>query len=300
MTPAYSVEALVLTYPGQDRPAVDAVSFSIAEGEVFGLLGDNGAGKSTVVRQLVTLLRPTSGRVALFGVDIAADPGLVARTVGYMPQSSAALNRLTAAESVYFAAHLRGLSRRDARRERDELLGLWGIDEVAGRSSARLSGGQRRLLQLAVAMAGRRPVLILDEPTNDLDPVRRKHVWSVLRRRNAELGTTIVLVTHDAVEAEKAIQRVGILRRGRFTAIGTPAELRRGIEGALRVELAFPPDDPPALPEGVTPRETGEGRWLLLLDNADAGALVARLDPATTDIRLSSTTLEDLYLHYAA
>jgi ABC-2 type transport system ATP-binding protein len=229
VTVAYRVENLVKRYPRQDVLAVDGMSFEIAEGEIFGLLGDNGAGKTTLVRQLVGLLRPTSGRIELFGRDVVADATFVPTMIGYMPQSTSALNRLTVGEAVYFSAHLRGLSRPDARRERDELLDLWRIAEIRDKVSTSLSGGQRRLLQLAVATAGRAPVLILDEPTNDLDPVNRKHVWDVLRGFNQKRGTTIVLVTHDAVEAEKAIQRVGIVQRGRFTALGTPAQLKAEI-----------------------------------------------------------------------
>ncbi|MEU5693273.1 ABC transporter ATP-binding protein [Actinosynnema sp. NPDC020468] len=277
------------------------MSFEIAEGEIFGLLGDNGAGKTTLVRQLVGLLRPTSGRIELFGRDVVEYTGFVSTMIGYMPQSTAALNRLTVGEAVYFSAHLRGMSRGDARRERDELLELWRIAEIRDKVSTNLSGGQSRLLQLAVATAGRAPVLILDEPTNDLDPVNKKHVWEVLRGFNQGRGTTIVLVTHDAVEAEKAIQRVGIVQRGRFTALGTPARLKAEIAQKLKVHLAFPPDDPPELPYGVVPQERSAGTWLLMLDRDEAGELLGKLDlRKITDIRMTSTTLEDLYLHYAS
>lgn len=143
--------------------------------------------------------------------------------------------------------------------------------------------------------------LILDEPTNDLDPVNRRHVWDVLRERNRSHGTTIVLVTHDAVEAEKAIQRVGILQHGRFTALGTPAQLKDGIAMKLRVELEFPPHAPPKLPQDVVPHEKAEGVWQLVLDRDEAARLLADLDlRAINDIRLTSTTLEDLYLHYVS
>ncbi|GAA3865638.1 ABC transporter ATP-binding protein [Saccharothrix violaceirubra] len=301
MTVAYRVFELVKRFPRQAVAAVDGMSFEIGEGEIFGLLGDNGAGKTTLVRQLTGLTRPTSGTVELFGHDVVTDPGFVSTVVGYMPQSGAALNRLTVGEALYFAGHLRGLSTRDARRERDDLVDLWHLGPSRNRVAALLSGGQRRLLQLAVAMAGRAPVLILDEPTNDLDPVNRKHVWDVLRDWNKRLGTTIVLVTHDAVEAEKAIQRVGIVQKGRFTALGTPAELKAGIALKLKVELSFPPDLPPSLPVGVVPQEKDSGTWHLVLDRREAAELLAVLDLGrVSDIRLTSTTLEDLYLHYAS
>lgn len=298
---AYRVENLVKRYPGQAAPAVDGMTFEIREGEIFGLLGDNGAGKTTLVRQLAGLLQPTSGRVELFGRDVTRDPRFISTVIGYMPQSSAALNRLTVREAIYFAAHLRGLSRMDARRECDELLELWRLGPIGGQVCSRLSGGQRRLLQLAVAMSGHAPVLILDEPTNDLDPLNKRHVWEVLSDWNVRLGTTIVLVTHDAVEAEKVIQRVGIVQRGSFTALGTPAQLKSEIAQKLRVEVRFEPTNPPSLPYDIAPQEKEDGYWLFMLDRDDATMLLAHMEfHKVSDLRLNSTTLEDLYIHYAS
>ncbi|SDH95679.1 ABC-2 type transport system ATP-binding protein/ABC-2 type transport system permease protein [Sinosporangium album] len=298
---AYDVKNLVKTYPRQRAPAIDGVTFQIHEGEIFGLLGDNGAGKTTLVRQMVNLLRPDSGTVELFGRDVRDDPRHVAMLVGYMPQKSAALNRLTVGEAIYFTAHLRGLSRQAARGERDALVELWRLGDIVDKSSEQLSGGQRRLMQLAVAMAGDPPVLVLDEPTNDLDPVNRKHVWDVLRDRNTRRGTTVILITHDAVEAEKAIQRVGIVQRGRFTALGTPGELKSRVALQVHVDLSFTPGSPPRLPAGITPWKSAPDSWSLRVDPDAVPALMAALDFADiTDIRLSSATLEDLYLHYVS
>ncbi|MFI5781197.1 ABC transporter ATP-binding protein [Nocardia sp. NPDC051570] len=298
---AYRVENLVKQYPRDKSVAVDGVTFEIEEGEIFGLLGDNGAGKTTLVRQLAGLLRPTSGRIELFGRDVVRDPGFVSTAVGYMPQSSAALNRLTVGEAIYFSAHLRGLSRRDSRRECDNLLDLWQLGRIRTRACSQLSGGQRRLLQLAVATSGHPPVLILDEPTNELDPVNKKHVWEVLRDWSMRFGTTIVLVTHDAVEAEKVIERVGIVQRGSFTALGTPAQLKAAIAMKLRMEVRFDPQDSPLLPSTVAPQEKAEGYWMFILDRDEAANLLSAIDIRTlTDIRLNSTTLEDLYIHYAS
>ena len=146
----YDVQRLTKRYPGQARPANCDLSLQIAEGEILGLLGDNGAGKTTLVRQMVNLLRPTSGTITLYGRPIGADPLQVPATVGYMPQDTAALNNLTVSEALYYTAHLRGLTRADARRERDELLETWQIGPLRSSYSTRLSGGERRLLRLAV------------------------------------------------------------------------------------------------------------------------------------------------------
>ncbi|GGM76502.1 ABC transporter ATP-binding protein [Thermopolyspora flexuosa] len=298
---AYNVSGLSKTFPKQRRPANDDLTFEIHEGEIFGLLGDNGAGKTTLVRQLVNLLRPDRGTIELFGRDVAKDPGFVTMTVGYMPQRGSALNRLTVAEALYLTAHLRGLSRRQAAAERDHLLELLRLTGIRNRSSDRLSGGQRRLVQLAVALAGRPPVLILDEPTNELDPANRRYVWDVLRDWNERHRTTIVLITHDAIEAERVIERVGIMREGRFVALGRPSDLKRAISPRRHVALSFLPGKEPALPDGIVPWRRTEDTWWLTVDHGRVPELLAALDFTTvTDIRLHSATLEDLYLHYVS
>jgi ABC-type multidrug transport system ATPase subunit len=296
----YDVQDLVKVYPGQTHPANQHITLQIRQGEVFGLLGDNGAGKTTLVRQMINLLRPTSGRITLYGQPLAHDTLLVPRTVGYMPQEGLALNNLTAAESLFFTAHLRGLSRAAARAEREALLDLWQMAAFRDKPIPRLSGGQRRLLQIALAMAGSPPVLILDEPTANLDPQRRKRVWEVLRQRNREQGTTIIFITHDAIEAEKVIDRVGILHAGALVALGRPSDLKSRVDHKLRLELVFAPEAPPQLPPGLDCREVSAGRWLVFLDREQAAGVLSSLDlRRLDDFRLYSATLEDLYLHYA-
>ncbi|MCI0395864.1 MAG: ABC transporter ATP-binding protein [Chloroflexi bacterium] len=297
----YDVQQVTKIYPGQARPANREISLQIQQGEIFGILGDNGAGKSTLVRQMVNLLASSAGRITLFGREVGQDPTQVTVNVGYMPQDALALNNLTVGEAIYFTAHLRGLGRAEARREQARLLELWQMGPLRDKYTPRLSGGQRRLLRLAVALAGSPPVLILDEPTNDLDPQRRKLVWEVLRRLNQEEGTTILFITHDALEAEKIIQRVGIMRDGELVALGRPAELKQSLDRKLRLELFFPPERPPALPPGVSYRPLESGRWLALLEVGEITAVLNHLDLAQLDdFRLYSTTLEDLYLHYAS
>lgn len=295
----YDIRDLVKYYPGQTRPANKSITLQIEQGEIFGLLGDNGAGKTTLVKQMVGLLRSTAGNITLFGRPVAGNPLHVAANVGYMPQNALALNNLTVGEAIFFTAHLRGLSRADAVQERDRLLALWPLGDLRDQYTPRLSGGQKRLLQLAVAMAGSPPVLLLDEPTNDLDPQRRKLVWERLRALNQEQGTTIIFITHDAIEAEKVIQRVGIMRAGELVAVGRPGDLKRCVDRKLRLELFFSPDSPPDLPPGVTCRSLHAGRWLVLLDWEQATETLNHLDlRQIDDFRLYSATLEDLYLHY--
>ena len=295
----YEIDALTKIYPRQTEPANCEISLWIREGEIFGLLGDNGAGKTTLVRQMVNLLRPTSGTIRLLGREVAQDPLHVPLHVGYMPQEAHALNILSVGEALYFTAHLRGLSRADARRERDTLLELWQIGSLRDRYSSQLSGGERRVLRLAAAMAGSLPVLILDEPTNDLAPQRRRLVWDNLSRLNRERGTTILFITHDAIEAEKVVQRVAILHRGRLAALGRPSELKQQVDQKLRLELFGAPGRPPVLPSGMVAHELQPGRWITWVERSEVSALLGRLDlEQVDDFHLYSATLEDLYVHF--
>ncbi|MCA9936381.1 MAG: ABC transporter ATP-binding protein [Ardenticatenaceae bacterium] len=296
----YDIRHLTHTYPGQTTPANDDVSLQIAQGEIFGLLGDNGAGKSTLVKQMVNLLAPTVGEIVFMARPFPpSDPTAISMNVGYMPQDGLAFNSLTVAETLYFTAHLRGLSRRDACRERERLLEMWQLGPLRGRIPGKLSGGQRRLLQIAATMAGQPPVLILDEPTNHLDPQRRQQVWQALRQLNRDNGTTIIFITHDAIEAEKIIQRVGIMSAGRLVALGKPSDLKRQVDNQLRLELFFPPQSPPPLPANLRCHELDAGRWLVYLRKEEATAVLHTLDlTQLDDFRLHSATLEDLYMHY--
>jgi ABC-type multidrug transport system ATPase subunit len=297
----YDIQDLTKLYPGQSQPANKNITLQIHQGEIFGILGDNGAGKSTLVRQMVNLLRSTTGHITLFGRPIAQEPLYLPMNVGYMPQESHALNNLTIGEALYFTAHLRGLRSAAAHRERDALLALWQMQDLRDKYSSRLSGGQRRLLRLAVAMAGSPPVLVLDEPTNDLDPQRRKLVWDVLRQVNREQGATILFITHDAIEAEKIIQRVGIMRGGELVAVGRPSELKQRVDQKLRLELFFAPEMPPTLPPNLNCYQLQPDHWLVFLEWREVTAVLNNLDlDQLHDFRLYSATLEDLYLHYAS
>ncbi len=297
----YDIQSLTKRYPQQPYPANKEITLQIQQGEIFGMLGDNGAGKTTLVRQMVNLLRPTSGSITLMGKDIARRPEEIPRLVGYMPQQAHALNNLSVNEALYFAAHLRGLSRADALQERDALVEQWQLGAFRNQYSNNLSGGERRLLRLAVAMAGRLPVLILDEPTNDLAPQRRRLVWEVLGRINRERGVTVIFITHDAIEAEKVIQRVGILRAGELVAVGRPSDLKKQVDQKLRLELFTAADAQPHLPDGMPVRQIQPGRWIAWVERAEAGALLNQLDlTRIDDFRLYSATLEDLYVYYVA
>ena len=296
----YDVVRVSKWYPGQRQPANQDISLQIREGEVFGILGANGAGKTTLVEQLAGLRCPSRGTITLRGQEVRASEALVTRLVGFMPQSGFALNNLTVDEAIYFAGHVRGLSRRAAALERDRLVDRLGLDGFRGRIARRLSGGQRRLLQLAVTMASSPPVLLLDEPTSELDPHNRERVWDAIREVNERLRTTIVFITHDPVEAEKVIHRVAIMREGRIVAFGRPSDLKRQVDRLLRLEVTLRPGA--QRPEiGGSWHHIGGERWRTYLERGAAVGAVARLDDdVVEEFRLYSPTLEDLYFHYAS
>ncbi len=299
--PVYEVIELTKIYPQQTIPANDRITLSVEAGEIFGLLGANGAGKTTLVRQMANLLAPTSGSIRLFGWPLIHSPLYAASQIGYMPQSGLALNTLTVNETLFFTAHLRGLARKDALAERDRLIERLGLGKLRDCVVTQLSGGQKRLVLLATAMAALPPVVILDEPTNDLDPQCRRLVWDEVRAVNREHGTTIILVTHNVIEAEKVIERVGIMRGGRLIALGRPGQLKTELNRQLRLEVIFMPNDPPALPNGCAPREVAPGRWQALIERDAAPAYLDALSRAAgvEDFSLSTATLEDLYLSLA-
>jgi len=296
----YDIQNLVKRYPGCVAPVNDHISLQIYSGEIFGILGDNGAGKSTLVRQMVNLLPRDAGILQFLGQDINRCGQQVQLNVGYMPQESGVVTSLTVQEALYFTAHLRGMGQQQTLQTREELLQTWQLEDLRHQPISRLSGGQRRLLRVAVAIAGSPPVLILDEPTNDLAPQRRKLVWDNLRRLNQEQGTTIILITHDAIEAEKVIQRVGILQSGKLVAMGRPQDLKKQVDRWLRLELFFPPDTPPTVLEWLRCDRPAPGHWRIFLERDQVESTLNALDLSQIDdFRLYSATLEDLYLYYA-
>ncbi|MEU7032357.1 ABC transporter ATP-binding protein [Streptomyces sp. NPDC046237] len=308
------VRDLVKTYPAArarrgtpatpEIRATDGISLDVHGGEIFGLLGPNGAGKSTLVRQLTGLMRPDSGTVELLGHDLVRHPERAARLLGYLGQESTALDELTVALAAETTGRLRGLTARDARAATDAVLEELGLTELAGRPLRKLSGGQRRLACVATALVGERPVLVLDEPTTGMDPIARRAVWSAVDRRRAEHGTTVLLVTHNVIEAETVLDRVAVLERGRVIACDTPAGLKERVAGEVRVDLVWRERAPLEVPEVAALRglaqESGR-RWTLRLAPDEARATVAAVTggaafAALDDFTLATPSLEDVYL----
>ena len=299
--PAFRVIDLVKRYPGRAKPATDGISLEINAGEIFGILGSNGAGKTTLVRQMLNLARPTAGAIELFGMDVRSDSRYVQRRVGYQAQQGAPLPHLTLEQALKATAQLRGLGRRDATAESQRMICLWNLEAVARRPMSRLSGGEQRLGHIALAMAGRPPVLVLDEPTAGLDPGYRHRTWEILLGLGKTETVTIVLVTHDAVEAEKIVDRVALIRGGEVAATGRPKDLKGTLDGKLRLELSFDPTASVNLPRGPEWHRKASGRHFTLLHPGEVPGVLGQIDLAELDsLKLYSTTLEDLYFRYAS
>ena len=283
--------------------ATDDVSLEVPCGEVFGLLGPNGAGKTTLVRQLVGVLAPEVGTVRLFGYDVTGDPRTAARLVAWLAQEEPALVELPVGLAVETTGRLRGLPAAVARTRTADLLDELGLTEVAGRPMTTLSGGQRRLAQVATALIGDRPLLVLDEPTAGLDPLARRLVWQALRRRRDAAGTTVVLVTHNVLEAEAVLDRVAVLDRARVIACDTPGRLKALVSGDVRLELVWraePYDDPSVHALQAVAQVDGR-RWMLRLPPEQARTALTGLTTgpalaALEDFTLATPTLEDVYL----
>ena len=316
---ALSVRGLVKSYPAR-RPtrrgrrgrapesgpvlANDGISLEVAPGEIFGLLGPNGAGKSTLVRQLTGLLRPDAGSITLLGHDLVRHPRRAPRLLAYLGQEPTALDELTVALAAETTARLRGLDAAAARRERDAVLEELSLTTLAGRPLKRLSGGQRRLACVAAALVGRRPVLVLDEPTTGMDPVARRAVWAAIDRRRAQQGTTVLLVTHNVIEAETVLDRVAVLDAGRVIACDTPGGLKATVGSEVRVELVWraePPRDVPDIEAARRLAHVSGRRWTLRLPPDQARELVGSVTrgpafAALDDFTLATPSLEDVYL----
>jgi ABC-2 type transport system ATP-binding protein len=220
---AFSADRLTKRY-GTVR-AVDAISLSVPACGIFGLLGRNGAGKSTTIKMLTTLLPPTSGTARVAGFDVVRQPVDVRRHIGYVPQMPSADVDLTGYENLLIFAKLYVVPRPLRAGRIDDALSFMGLQEHRNTLVGRYSGGLRRRLEIAQSMLHHPQVLFLDEPTEGLDPVARHAVWDRLQALPAQLGTTIVLTTHYMDEAQALCDRVCFLNHGSIAAQGTPGEL---------------------------------------------------------------------------
>lgn len=214
--------------------AVDGLDLAIAPGEIFGLVGSDGAGKTTALRLLCGLLAPDEGSVEVAGIDVRRDPEEARHRLGYLPQTFALHGDLTVAENIAYFADLFCASRAGMAERRDELLRATGMAEFTRRLARDLSGGMKQKAALICALIHRPEVLLLDEPTRGVDPVSRRDLWRIVYGLPAQ-GVTVIVTTPDAEEAERCA-RLGVIDRGRLVDAGTPEELvARHTEGLVEI-----------------------------------------------------------------
>jgi ABC-2 type transport system ATP-binding protein len=231
------------------------VDFDVARGSIFALLGSNGAGKTTVVRILSTLLKPDAGTAIVDSFAVATQPANVRESISLTGQFAAVDEILTGRENLVLVARLRHL--KGAGRIADDLLARFQLTDAAGRRVSTYSGGMRRRLDIAMSLIGNPPVIFLDEPTTGLDIQSRDDLWNTVDRLR-ENGSTIVLTTHYLEEAQQRADRIGLMHQGRLQREGTVSELTRTLPAVVRFSL---PPATPAPPLRVS--RDGDGRFLI-------------------------------------
>ncbi len=230
-------EALVRRFRG-GVIAVDGLDLDVEEGELFGIVGPDGAGKTTTLRLLAAIMKPTGGIATVAGYDTVREAEAVKREIGYMPQQFGLYPDLSVEENLNFVCDIFGLEGEERRRRIDELLGFAGLSEFRKRRGGHLSGGMQKKLVLASALIHKPRVLLLDEPTTGVDPVARRQFWEMLSELHSG-GTTIVVCTPYMDEAERC-NRVGLMYEGRMIVCDTPAALKRMLPGVV-LAVSVPP-----------------------------------------------------------
>ncbi len=296
--PAIEISALGFSYG--DRQALSDVEFTIARGEIFGFLGPNGGGKSTLFRLLSTLVPMQSGNARILGYDVRSAPLALRRKLGVVFQSPSLDGKLTVAENLTHHGHLYGIRGARLRERAHAMLARFGVEDRADELVEKLSGGLRRRVELAKALLHEPELLLLDEPSTGLDPAARREFFSLLARLRQNDGVTIVLTTHYIEEAERC-DRIGILDQGRLVALAPPGELEQQVGGDVVIINAPAPE---ALQESLA-RELKLRAALvdgtLRIERPRAHELVARLVDEFGDriesVTFGRPTLEDVFVH---
>ena len=295
------VEEITKRYRKNAAPANDGMSLSVESGQVYGLLGHNGAGKTTLVNQIVGLLKPDAGSIRISGHDVVADPGYARKTCSIQPQAEVPITGLTPRQAIETLGRLRGGDAVQVRARADRLIEALALTEWAATDGGQLSGGVKRLVSFCMAAVVPGRLVMLDEPTNDVDPVRRRLLWAQVRSL-ADEGAAVLLVTHNVIEAERSVDRLAVLDHGRVLAEGTPAELKAATADDLRLELVLDPDSPVIeTPQFTGPHVCTGNRIVATVPERFAGqaALWAqdlRRTGRIEEFSLAPATLEDAYV----
>jgi ABC-2 type transport system ATP-binding protein len=279
-SPAIEVRDLRKSYG--EVEAVRGIDFHVARGEIYGMLGPNGAGKTSTVEILEGYRTRSSGSVSVLGHDPQSRPRELRRRVGIVLQSSGIYSQVRVAEVV---AHFAGFYPRP--RDVDEVIALVGLGEKRDERTRKLSGGQRRRLDLALALIGDPELIFLDEPTTGFDPAARRTAWQTIRSLK-DLGKTVLLTTHYLDEAQELADRVAIIKGGQILAEGSPAQL--GVGGGSRYRVAYLRDGEPVIAQTDDPTR--------LLHELTGAALAA--GEALEGLSVTRPSLEEIYLELTA
>jgi ABC-type multidrug transport system ATPase subunit len=277
------VRGLVKEYRDGTR-ANRGIDLDVRAGEIIAVLGPNGAGKTTLLRQLTTELRPTTGSIAIFGVDAIGEPSRAKKSMGISPQEAGLFETLTVRVHLELFARLKGLTAAAARAAAVATMTDLGLAADADRRVGALSGGQRRRVLIALALLGAPPLLVLDEPTAGLDPASRRMLWDVLHRA-VRAGATVIFSTHYMEEAERASDRIAIISAGHVIAFGPLDDLVATIRDRYRLSYRDPSDLP------------GELRVRRFAAFADVEAEIRHL--ALSEYSVAPASLEDIYFELA-
>jgi ABC-2 type transport system ATP-binding protein len=297
-TDAIRVEQLRHTYGS--RVALDGISFTVASGEIFGLLGPNGGGKTTLFKILSTLMRPSSGTAAVFGDVVTNAPQAARRHLGVVFQHPSLDGKLTVAENLMHHGHLYGVHGNALRARRETVLHRLGLADRADDRVETLSGGLQRRTELAKALLHQPPLLLLDEPSTGLDPGARRDFMQYLRQLRDQEGVTIVLTTHYMEEAERC-DRIAILHEGKLVSDGAPDDMKTRVGGDVVVIHASDPNNlrikikerfgcDAAMVDGTLRIERPRGHELVR-DVVDA------FGPDVSMVTYGKPTLEDVFIH---
>jgi ABC-2 type transport system ATP-binding protein len=293
------IEATALAKSYGQIEAVKGIDLAVNRGEIFGFLGPNGAGKTTTINILCTLLRPTSGRAMVAGIDVDRAPAAVRSRIGLVFQDPSLDQQLTARENLQFHAFIYGVPASERDRRINDMLEMVELSDRADSIVMTFSGGMRRRLEIARGMLHTPEVLFLDEPTIGLDPQTRRHIWTYLRRLRVERGVTLFMTTHYMDEAEEC-DRIAIIDYGKIVALGTPAELKQMVGGdvvtlvtgdneAAAAELRANFNLEPIADNGALRIEVAGGAGLI-------PRLVRELSVPVTSISTHQPSLDDVFL----
>ncbi len=216
------------------------INLSIKKGEILGILGPNGAGKTTLIRQLVGLLKPDEGRIEVEGKSIHDNTRFLPEKIAYLSQQLYAHKALKVREFIFFTGIYRGLDKKEACLKTDELIEYFKADWIKDRLIEHLSGGELQLAGFMGSIIGYRPLIILDEPTNDMDPQNRILLWKLVKELRAKKGITFILVTHNVHEAQDVVDRVAIMQKGRIITLGKPYEIIDAIQTKCKISFEMP------------------------------------------------------------